>query len=225
MLVYGKNVLFSMDARKIRKVYVSDSLNDRKVFAYLRDNNIRYEVLPKHLIDYKCKANHQGVLILVDEFSYCSLEDLLGVSFLVILDHLEDPHNFGAIIRSCEALGVGGIIIPRDRSVHVNDTVMKTSAGTANVIKICEVTNIVNAIKVLKKSGYFVYGSKMDGKDYRSVSYAPLKVLVIGNEGKGISPLVLKCCDEVVKIPMKGSVNSLNASVACALLIMKMGEF
>ena len=224
MLSYGKNVLFSTNPKLINKVYISNSFKDKKVIDYLEKNHIHYDILPIEAINKKCMGNHQGILILRDDYSYASFDSLLDFDFLVILDHLEDPHNFGAIIRTCEAAGVKGLIIPKDRSVSVNDTVIKTSVGTTELVKICKVTNIVDTINKLKSNGYFIYGSVMDGNDYRDCDYASKKVLIIGNEGKGISPLVLKNCDELVKIPMKGQVNSLNASVAAALLIYKMGD-
>ena len=224
MLSYGKNVLFSTNPKIIKKVYISQTLKDKKVIDYLRENHLHYDCLPVEALNQKCKGNHQGVVILSDDYEYAGFDDLLKEDFIVILDHLEDPHNFGAIARTCEAAGVKGIIIPKDRSVMVNDVVIKTSVGTTSYVKIVKVTNLVEIIKKLKNNGYFVYGSIMSGKDYRCVSYAPKKVLVIGNEGKGISPLVLKNCDELVKIPMRGEVNSLNASVASALLIYKMGD-
>ncbi len=224
MLSYGKNVLFSTNPKLIKKVYVSKTLKDKSVIEYLEKNHLHYDLLPIDVLNKKCNGNHQGVVILRDDYEYSTFEELMNLDFIVILDHLEDPHNFGAIIRTCEAAGVKGIIIPKDRSVSVNDVVIKTSVGTTENIKICKVTNLVDTIKKLKKADYFVYGSIMSGIDYRECNYAPKKVLIIGNEGKGISPLVLKTCDELVKIPMKGQVNSLNASVAAALLIYQMGD-
>ena len=224
MLSYGKNVLFSTNPKLIKKVYVSKTLKDKSVIEYLEKNHLHYDLLPIDVLNKKCNGNHQGVVILRDDYEYSAFEELMDLDFIVILDHLEDPHNFGAIIRTCEAAGVKGIIIPKDRSVSVNDVVIKTSVGTTEQVKICKVTNLIETINKLKSYNYFVYGSIMNGKDYREVNYADKKVLVIGNEGKGISPLVLKNCDELIKIPMKGQVNSLNASVAAALIIYKMGD-
>ena len=170
-----------------------------------------------------CKQNHQGIVFEREEYSYHSLDSILDKDFLVLLDHIEDPHNFGAIVRTCEAFSVGGIIIPKDRSVSVTDTVIKTSVGTTDSISIVKVTNLVDTIKKLKNAGYFIYGSSMDGKDVKKESFSTKKVLIIGNEGKGISPLVRKHCDVVLSIPMSGSVNSLNASCAAAILIFEMG--
>ena len=145
--------------------------------------------------------------------------------FIVILDHLEDPHNFGAIIRTCEAAGVDGIIIPKDRSVSVNSTVMKTSAGALNNMKICMVTNLNRCIDELKDKGIWIVGTDMtDSVSYDSIDYDMPVAIIIGSEGFGISRLVREKCDFVVNIPMKGKVNSLNASVAAGILIYKIFE-
>ena len=179
MLSYGKNVLFSTDPKLIKKVYISKNLKDKKVFDYLQNNHLHYDLISPDVINKKCHGNHQGILIERDDYDYKNLEELLSLDFIVILDHLEDPHNFGAIIRTCEAAGVKGIIIPKDRSVRVNDIVIKTSVGTTEYVKICKVTNLVETIKKLKKAGFYIYGSIMDGKDYRKENYALKKVLII----------------------------------------------
>lgn len=155
----------------------------------------------------------------IDDYEYSSLSDIKDENLIVILDHLEDPHNFGAIIRTCEAAGVKTIIIPKDRSVSVNSTVMKTSVGALKYVKIIMVNNLVNVINTLKKDGYFVYAADMDGINYKDTNFASKTVLIIGNEGKGISKLVKDNSDEIVSIPMNGNINSLNASVACGVLV------
>ena len=140
--------------------------------------------------------------------------------FLVILDHLEDPHNLGEIIRTCEAAGVDAIVMPKDRQVQVNGTVMKTSAGTLDNVNIVSVTNLANTIDELKDAGFWIVGTTLlDSVDYRSVDYSSKIALVIGNEGSGMSRLVSKKCDYLVKIPMYGKTNSLNASVASGIMI------
>ena len=136
-----------------------------------------------------------------------------------MLDHLEDPHNLGAIIRTSEALGVDGIIIPNKRSISVNGTVIKTSAGAISNIPIIEVSNLVNTMNILKKKGFWFVGTDMNGEDYSTLDYKMPLCLVIGSEGSGMSNLVRKTCDYIVSIPMKGKVNSLNASVASAIVI------
>lgn len=223
LLAYGKNVLLMTKPNEIKKVYLSKTRNDKEVIDYLKQNKIRYVLTDNFTLDKMTKENHQGIILERDDYLYHNLESILDKKFLVILDHLEDPHNFGAIIRTSEAAGVEGIIIPKDRSVTVNDTVMKTSVGTTSNVPIIKVTNLVETIKKLKKNNFFVYGSDMDGIDLKEVDFADKKVLVIGNEGKGISELVQKNCDEMVKIPMSGKVNSLNASVAAGIIIFKMG--
>jgi len=223
MLAYGKNVLLSTNPKEIKKVYLSKTRKDNEILEYMIKNKIKYVLVENELLNKMSKQNHQGIIIDREEYQYDSMDNILKEEFIVILDHLEDPHNFGAIIRTCEAAGVKGIIIPKDRSISVNDTVMKTSAGTTSRVKIVKVTNLVETIKKLKKENYFIYGADMVGKDIRELNFDGKKVLVIGNEGKGISSLVEKNCDEMIKIPMKGEVNSLNASVASAILIFKMG--
>ena len=164
------------------------------------------------------KGNHQGVIIEVNDYNYYNFNDIEG-EFIVILDHIEDPHNFGAIIRTCAAAGIKSIIIPKDRSVKVTDTVVKTSAGTINKVKIIMVSNLIDCIKKLKKLNYYIYGADADGDNYQNIDYSGKKVLIIGNEGKGISPLVKKNCDFLISIPLKNNVESLNASVAAGILI------
>ena len=223
MLAYGKNVLYMTNPSSIKKVYISKTKQDKELFTYLKQNKIHYIVVEKELLNKMTKENHQGIVLEIEDFHYSELEEIMDGSFLLILDHLEDPHNLGAIIRSAEAAGVTGIILPKDRSVSVTDTVIKTSAGAINNVKIVKVTNLVDTIKKLQKENFFIYVADMEGCDLRETTFADKKVLVIGNEGKGISPIIEKNCDEIISIPMKGQVNSLNASVAAAILIFKMG--
>ena len=217
MLVYGRNVLKELDRKKIRKIYVCSN----ELTNYLKDNNYKYEFVPKQRLDMMIKGNHQGIVIDIYDYEYYSLDDI-DSNFVVILDHLEDPHNFGSIIRSCECAGVEYIIIPKDRSVTVNDTVFKVSAGAIEHVKIVMFSNLVNAIKKLQKDNYFIYAADMDGEDYRAIDYADKKVLIIGNEGNGISNVVRDNSDVVVSIPMKGTINSLNAGVSAGILLYGM---
>ena len=217
MLVYGKNILYEVDKKKLKKAYISR--ND--YITYLKENSIKYEIVDKSRLDKMVKGVHQGIVLDIFDYNYYTMDDLEG-DFVVILDHLTDPHNFGAIIRTCESKNIKSIIIPKDRSVLVNDTVYKTSEGAIDNVKIIMVTNIINAINKLKEQNYFVYCADMDGVDYRKVDYAPKKVLVIGSEGIGISNAVKKNSDVVVAIPMSGKINSLNASVSAGILIYRM---
>jgi len=138
-----------------------------------------------------------------------------------MLDHLEDPHNFGAIIRTCEALGIDGIIIPNDRSVSVNSTVVKTSTGAIYNMPIIRVANLGTTINKLKDLGYWIIGTDMEGTDYTEIDYNMPICLVIGNEGSGISKIVRDNCDFIAKIPMIGKINSLNASVSCGIVLSR----
>ena len=175
--------------------------------------------MDKKALDNIEEGNHQGIILDIEDYNYCYLDKILNSNIIVILDHLEDPHNFGAIIRTCEAAGIKGIIIPKDRSVKVNATVMKTSVGTIENVDICMVSNLVSAIKTLKENGFWIIGTDMEGTDYTKIDYSGKIALVIGNEGKGLSRLTKENCDFIAKIPMYGKVNSLNASVAAALVI------
>ena len=220
MRVFGKNVLNELlnNPNKIKKIYLSNNFKDKGIINNIKNNNIRYELIDSHVID-KYEKNNQGIMAMIDDYEYYNENDIKDENIIVILDHLEDPHNFGAIIRTCESAGIKTIIIPKDRSVQVNETVMKTSTGALSYVKIVRVNNLVNTINKFKKNNYFVYGAEADGIDYKKVDYADKLVLVIGSEGNGLSSLVRKSCDEVVSLPMKGKINSLNASVAAGILI------
>lgn len=224
MLVCGRNVLKETEIKNIHKVYLKENFKDAEILEYLKENKIKFEFVPAFRLDKMVTERHQGIVIDVNDYEYYKLEDILDEKFIVCLDHLEDPHNLGAIIRTCECAGVGGIVIPKERSVRVNETVMKMSAGAINHVKIVLVSNLNNAIDTLKKNFFFVYTADMDGKDYRKVDYADKKVLVIGAEGSGVSRLVKENSDEIISIPMYGKINSLNASVSAAILIYGMIE-
>ena len=221
MLVYGKNVVIEAlnKNEEIKKAYIYEKLNDKEILSLLKNKGIDISYVSKFDLDGLVHGNHQGIVIEVTDYNYAQLDDVLMEDVVVMLDHLEDPHNLGAIIRTCEAAGVKGIIIPKDRSVKVNATVVKVSVGTIENVKIAMVNNLVNTLKEMKEKGYWVIGTDMDGTDYREIDYNGKIVIVIGNEGKGISRLVKENCDFMASIPMRGEVNSLNASVASALII------
>lgn len=229
MYIYGKNVAKETleNNKKVLKAFICKNFSDKNIISMLQKRNISIEILTKNEIDKLACGNNQGIILSVPDYEYCKLDDLLvnDKPFIVILDHLEDPHNFGAIIRTCEAAGVDGIIIPKDRSVSVNSTVMKTSAGALNNMKICMVTNLNRTIDELKEKGIWIVGTDMtDSVSYNSLDYNMPIAVIIGSEGFGISRLVREKCDYVVNIPMKGKVNSLNASVAAGILIYKIVE-
>ena len=171
-------------------------------------------------------ANHQGIAALTAVKEYASLEDILSLAerrgekpFIIILDEIEDPHNLGAIIRTAECAGAHGVIIPKRRSAGLSYAVSKASAGAVEYVPVARVTNIPNTLDKLKKLGLWIYGADMNGTDYNKCEFSSSVALVIGNEGKGISRLVLEKCDEIVSIPLKGRINSLNASVAAGILM------
>lgn len=220
MYVYGKNVAKEMlnKKEKINKAFLYNKFNDNEILSHLKKRNIKIKYLTKDELNKIETGNHQGIILEVDDYKYSSIDDL-NDDIIVMLDHLEDPHNFGAIIRTCEAAGVKNIIIPKDRSVKVTSSVIKVSVGAIENVKIALVNNLVNTIKELKQKGYWIIGTDMQGTDYRNIDYSGKIVLVIGNEGKGLSRLTEENCDFIASIPMRGKVNSLNASVAAALII------
>ena len=215
MYVYGRNVI--KDYKNLKKVYVQDNLKNSEL---VKNINVPIKYLNKRELDKMVSGNHQGIVGEVEDYKYFELNDLDN-DVIVILDHLEDPHNLGAIIRTCEAAGFDNIIIPKNRSVSINGTVVKTSVGTIERVKIAQVTNLNNAIQTLKKKGYWVIGTDMIGTDYKELDYNGKVAIVIGNEGVGISRLVKENCDFIATIPMNGQVNSLNASVAAGVLLFE----
>ena len=221
MIMYGWNPFKETDPKKIKKVYLNKNLSNNDILNYLKDQKIKFELVENKILDKFTKENHQGLVFEVYDYEYYTMESVTE-DFVVVLDHIEDPHNLGAIIRSCECAGIKSIIIPKDRACHVNDTVMKISCGAVNNVKVIMVSNLVQAVNKLKNDGYFVYGADMIGEDYRKIDYSGKKCLIIGNEGKGISDLLKKTCDFIVSIPMKGEINSLNASVAAGIILFKM---
>ena len=225
MLVYGKNVALEYleNNKKINKIYLSDKFSDNEIKNLINKKHINVKYMKKIDMDKKCSGLNQGIIMEVEDYKYKSLDTILDKedSLIVMLDHIEDPHNFGAIIRTCEAAGVDGIIIPNDRSVEVNSTVIKTSVGTTEKVNIIRVTNLVNTINELKKNGFWIFGTDMDGTDYKTLDYKGKTCIICGNEGSGMSNLVKKNCDFIASIPMKGEVNSLNASVATAIILFE----
>ncbi|EDU39019.1 23S rRNA (guanosine(2251)-2'-O)-methyltransferase RlmB [Clostridium sporogenes] len=185
------------------------------------------EVDRKKLDSISQTRAHQGVIAFTTPYQYCAVEDIIRYAkqkeeepFIVILDEIEDPHNFGSILRTAEVCGVHGVIIPKRRNVGVTPTVYKTSAGAVEYMKISKVTNINNVIDKLKEKGIWIYGADMCGNDYCfDVSLSGPIALVIGSEGRGISKLTKSKCDVLVKIPMLGNITSLNASVAGGMLM------
>lgn len=226
MYVYGRNVAKELLKNKkvIKKAYLMNGFKEDEILNLLNINNICIEYLNKRQLDKLENGNHQGIILQIEDYKYLNLNDMLNGlpenPFIVILDHLEDPHNFGAIIRTCEAAGVHYIVIPKDRSVSINSTVMKTSVGALDNVKIVMATNLNACINELKKNGVWIVGTDMENSScYDEIDYRTPTALVIGSEGFGMSNLVKKNCDFIAKIPMNGKINSLNASVAAGIMI------
>lgn len=221
MKVFGKNVFNELreNISTIKRVYLANNFTDKEIIHFIQDHHIRYSMMDIKKMDAMVEGRHQGIVIDVLEYEYVDYKSMFDDNLVVLLDHLEDPHNFGAIIRTCEAAGIKSILIPKDRSVSVTGTVMKTSAGALEHVHIAMVNNLVRVIEEFKHHGFFVYAADMDGKNYKQVSFADKVLLVIGSEGNGVSRLVKENCDEILSIPQFGHVNSLNASVAAAILI------
>ena len=225
MLVFGKNVAEDLlkKNKNIRKIIIQDNFEDKTILSMIEKSKIECQTRSKREMDHLCSGLHQGIILDIPDYQYSELKDLLqdtSENFVVLLDHLEDPHNLGAIIRTCEASGVKTVVIPKDRQVPINSTVMKTSVGTLDNMRIVQVSNLVNAIERMKDNGYWIVGTALENSvDYRTIDYSGKIALVIGNEGSGISKLVADKCDFLAKIPMYGQTNSLNASVAAGIMI------
>ena len=234
MYYYGKNTIKGLLDSKtmLEKVYLVKNFNDKKLLALLKKNNCKIEYLEDNKLDELSEyKNHQGIIAKVFKYQYTDLDTILETnknndnSLVVILDGLEDPQNFGSIIRSGEALAIDGIIIPKNRSVKVTPTVAKVSTGAINSVSISQVTNISQTIKKLKDNHYWIVGADMNTDVlYDSLDYRMKVALVVGSEGKGISNLVKKECDYLVKIPMYGQVSSLNAAVSAAIIMYQINS-
>ena len=216
MYVYGKNVAKDLNS-KIEKAYVLNNFKDKELLKKIKAPIIYVD---KKKLDSMVDGVHQGIILKIADYEYKDIVDLTS-DVVVILDHLEDPHNLGAIIRTCEAAGVKDIILPKDRSVQVNSTVMKTSAGCLDRVNLYQVTNLVQTINCLKKQGFWIIGTDMEGTDYKKLDYQGKIAIIIGNEGNGMSRLVKESCDFIASIPMYGTVNSLNASVAAGIILFE----
>ena len=225
MLVYGKNVINEIlnNNTKIYKVFLDNNFKDESLLNRINKRNLKKFHMDKNKLDKMCgNSTNQGIAADIEEYKYLdikALENDNDSSFVVMLDSIEDPHIFGAIIRTCECAGVDYIIIPNKRTTLVTSTVMKTSSGALTNQKVALVSNLNNTISKLKELGYWIVGSDAEGTDYKSIDYTGKVALIIGSEGFGLKELVRKNCDFIASIPLKGKVNSLNASVAAGILI------
>lgn len=229
----GLDFLKTQDAEAINKVFLQKGIQEEfanQVYSLARKKGLVVQNAPKNKLDQLVDhGNHQGLVLAVASFKYADLEELLDQfeaegkePFLLMLDSIEDPHNLGSILRTCDATGVDGVIIPQRRASGLTSVVAKTSTGAIDYVPVARVTNLVQTTKMLKKRGYWIFGTAMEGVDYRQWNAKGKTVLVIGNEGKGISPLLLKQMDQTLTIPMIGHVQSLNASVATGVLLYQM---
>ena len=223
MYICGRNVAkeYLINNEIINNIYLQENFSDQEVLRLIEKKKYNVKIVKKYELDKMTKENHQGIILKVNDFKYSDLDSFTkkGDSLVVLLDHSEDPHNFGAIIRTCEAANVDGIIIPKNRSVDVNSTVIRTSVGATKYVPVAQVTNIKSTIDKLKKDGYWIVGTDMNGTIYSQIDYKGKTCIIIGNEGSGMARIVRENCDFIAEIPMKGKINSLNASVAAGIII------
>lgn len=232
-IVIGRNAV--MEAlkgdRTIEAIYVSNNKLEGSINAIMgmaKEQKILIKEVDKRKLDSMCDGEtHQGVIVKVTPFKYSEVSDIFELAeqkgeapFIVILDEVEDPHNLGSIARTAELFGVHGIIIPKRRSASVTATVYKSSVGAIEHVKVAKVNNINSTIEELKEKGVWIYGADIRAEEYsHEVDYSGPCALVIGNEGRGMSKLTVQKCDKLIKIPMVGKINSLNASVAGGIMM------
>ena len=231
-LVAGRNAVMEMlkGSRSVNRLLVANGSSEgsmREIIALAKEKGINIQFYDRSKLDAMAPGiRHQGVLAQVPPVQYAELEDILQIArdrneppFIVLLDELEDPHNLGAILRTADAAGVHGVLIPKHRSCPLSATVAKTSAGAVEHVPVARIGNMVQTIKKLKKEGLWVAAADMDGTDYYDTDLTGSLLLVIGSEGQGVGRLIKEQCDFVVRIPMVGKINSLNASVAGSILM------
>lgn len=223
--IFGKNTVtaYLKSEQKIKHLYLFDKGNYQEIVGLARNKRVDVQFVTKQRLDRMVKGVHQGVVAEIEDYSYATLEALMtGNSKLIVLcDQIEDPHNLGAILRTVDAVGGDGVIVGKHRGVGLNDTVAKVSTGAIHSVQVAQVTNLVKAIEQLKEAGYWVIAAE---NGVNAISYTEFNVdmplvLVVGSEGKGISRLVREAADILVTIPMVGTVNSLNVSVATGILL------
>lgn len=236
-IIAGRNPVMEAirSGRSIESILVAKGERSGSVVAIIakaKQKNIPVKDVDSKKLDFLAKGvNHQGIVAQCAVKEYSTLEDIFALAeergespFIIVLDKIEDPHNLGAIIRTAECAGAHGVIIPERRSAGLSYTVEKTSAGALEYMPVVRVKNISAVLQKLKDKGIWIYGADMDGEHYKKVNFDGAVALVIGNEGKGISPLVAKDCDVIVSLPMKGKINSLNASVAAGILMYEIAD-
>ena len=231
-LIFGRNAVIELlkSGHSVNKILIAEGSRDgsvQKIFALAKTAGVVVEFLNRDKLDKLCGGRHQGVAAYAAAADYSTVEGILELAanrneppFVILLDELEDPQNFGAILRTAEAVGVHGVIIPKRRNVQLNATVFKTSAGAAEYVKVAQITNVAQTLKNLRGLGLKIVGSDMGAQvDFRRADLTGGIVLIIGSEGKGMRRLTRENCDLLIKIPMVGKINSLNASAAGAVLL------
>lgn len=226
--IYGRNAVIEAlrSGRSISNIFIlNNGTNTNKdILMLAKEKNINVSYKDRGTLD-KISKNNQGVIAEVFKYEYRTIDDILDTDeeypFIIMLDGIEDPHNLGAIIRTAEITSASGVIIPKNRSVQVTPTVGKVSCGGIENVKIASVVNLVQTIKLLKEKGYWIVGAEAldNAKNLWDMDFKMKTCIIIGSEGKGISRLVRESCDYLVKIPMWGKINSLNASVSCAVIL------
>ena len=230
MKIEGRNSVYELlkTDKEIDKILVQKDLKDdasKRLINVIRSHKIKLQPVDKYVIEKESESKrHQGFIAYVSDYKYFDIEDILEDTadkdgLVIVLNEILDPHNLGSIIRVCECAGADGIIIGKDRSASVSDTVMRISAGALNHIKVAKVTNINTAIDTLKDNGYWVYGAEVGGGNIYKSNLTGKICLVIGGEDSGVKRLTKEKCDGIISIPMFGKVNSLNASVACGIAV------
>lgn len=230
MKIEGRNSVYELlkTDKEIDKILVQKDLKDdasKRLINVIKSNKVKIQLVDKYVIEKESESKRsQGFIAFTSDYKYFDLEDVIAGAkdkdgFIVVLNEILDPHNLGSIIRVCECAGVDGIVIGKDRSASVNDTVMRISEGALNHIKVARVTNINQAIDKLKDNGYWVYGAELGGEDIYKTNLKGKLCLVIGGEDSGVKRLTKEKCDGIIAIPMFGKVNSLNASVACGVCV------
>ena len=230
MKIEGRNSVYELlkTDKEIDKILVQKDLKDepsKRLINVIRSHKIKVQLVDKYVIEKESESKrHQGFIAYVSDYKYFDIDDILDDctnedSLIVVLNEILDPHNLGSIIRVLECAGANGLIIGKDRSASVNDTVMRISSGALNHLKVARVTNINNAIETLKDNGFWVYGAETGGQSIYKANLTGKICLVIGGEDSGVKRLTKEKCDGIISIPMFGKVNSLNASVACGIAV------
>ena len=229
-IIYGRNaVKEALRAHRVLRVCLMESFRDAEILFLLSSNNVNITYVQRAELDRLAKDGvHQGIVAYIKPYEFTPLNEVLANCkksnhpILVLLDGVVDPHNLGAILRCCDIFGVNGLLIGKNDQVGLTSTVAKTSAGAINYVPVVQIGNINQTIELLKKEGFWIVSADGNSnRNYSDINYDFPTVLVIGNEGSGISKLVLKNSDFIVKIPMYGKVNSLNASVATGIFLAK----